>query len=71
MGIGKGKLGRTQQCDFMFSWHTNAGGGKRNWKRNLLFYNRGATAGSYDLTKAIHNELVSDIRQEYDEKLER
>lgn len=47
------------------SWHTNAGGGKGTGTESFV-YNRGATAGSYDLTKAIHNELVSDIRTEYD-----
>lgn len=47
------------------SWHTNAGGGKGTGTESFV-YNRGATAGSYDLTKEIHNELVSDIRTEYD-----
>ena len=47
------------------SWHTNAGGGKGTGTESFV-YNRGATAGSFELTRYIHNELVSDIRQEYD-----
>ncbi|MFK7950760.1 MAG: N-acetylmuramoyl-L-alanine amidase [Saprospiraceae bacterium] len=64
--LAKGDQAERNNAIFV-SWHTNAGGGKGTGTESFV-YNRGATAGSYDLTRYIHNELVSDIRQEYDEK---
>lgn len=47
------------------SWHTNAGAGKGTGTETFI-YNGRYTKGSPSLRKFIHQEVVNDIRKEYD-----
>ncbi len=62
--LAKGTL-EEQRNAIYISWHTNAGGGAGTGTESFV-YNQGATAGSLELTNAIHKELVNDIRTEFD-----
>jgi N-acetylmuramoyl-L-alanine amidase len=64
--LAKGTLEEQKNAIYV-SWHTNAGGGAGTGTESFV-YNNGATRGSYELTNAIHKELVGDIRTEFDEK---
>ena len=50
-------------ADAFVSLHTNAGGGLGT---STYIYNGGATAGSTTLQARIHDQIVADIRAEYD-----
>ena len=50
-------------CDAYVSLHTNAGGGLGT---STYIYNGGATAGSAALQTAVHNQIVADIRANYE-----
>ena len=56
-----------QENAIYVAWHTNAGGGNGTGTESFV-YNRGATTGSYDLCRSIHNELVTDIKANFNPK---